>query len=274
MSRSRMRRRSANGDDAGTAPDQFGVQSVEIAADVLKALASQGRALPLRELAAAAGMQRAKVHRYLVSLRRAGLVTQDRETGAYRIGPAAVTLGLAGLRSISPLRQLMDALPALRDRIDETVTLAIWGDAGPTIVAMEESSHVVTMNLRVGSVLPVAGTAIGRVFAAYLPPAKTKAFIAAERRPRRAPGPPTPRLLAGQVKEIERRGLSRAHAPLLPGVDALAAPVFGYAGTLVAVICAVGRSATMDSSWEGKLARTLHATARALSHDLGFTDPG
>ena len=58
-------------------------------------------------------------------------------------------------------------------------------------------------------------------FAAYLPRGKTAPFIAAERRPR-ATGAraPSAKLLTAQIKEIERRRLSRAHAPLLPGVDA------------------------------------------------------
>src|SRR5688500_1553287 len=51
-----------------------GVQSVGIAAQVLKALAAHGGVLPLKELAAATGMPRAKVHRYLASLRTAGLI--------------------------------------------------------------------------------------------------------------------------------------------------------------------------------------------------------
>ena len=77
--------------------ERGGVQSVGIAATILKALAAGGGVLPLKHLAAATGMPRAKVHRYLASLRGAGLITQDAETGHYAIGPEAVTIGLVGL---------------------------------------------------------------------------------------------------------------------------------------------------------------------------------
>jgi DNA-binding IclR family transcriptional regulator len=160
--------------------ERGGVQSVGIAATILKALAAAGGVLPLKHLAAATGMPRAKVHRYLSSLRNAGLITQDPETGHYAIGSAAVTIGLVGLGRLSPIRQLNEALPRLRDRVNETVTAAIWGDTGPTIIAMEESGHVVTMNVRIGSVLPLTTTAIGQVFLAYLPDSRTQHLVAAE----------------------------------------------------------------------------------------------
>jgi len=79
------------------AAERSGVQSVGIAATILKALAAAGGVLALKHLAAATGMPRAKVHRYLSSLRNAGLITQDPETGHYAIGSAAVTIGLVGL---------------------------------------------------------------------------------------------------------------------------------------------------------------------------------
>ena len=113
-------------------PERGGVQSVRIAAEILKALATQGGALPLKNLAIATGLARAKVHRYLTSLRNAGLVSQNL-TGHYQIGPEAVAIGLVGLRGINPVAEVCNALPALRDRINQTprqwrfgVRLAPW----------------------------------------------------------------------------------------------------------------------------------------------------
>ncbi len=253
-------------------PDQFGVQSVEIAARILKALAAVGGTAPLKRLSVATAMPRAKVHRYLVSLRRAGLIAQETD-GQYRIGPAAVTIGLVGLGRSSPVRQISEVLPRLRDRIDETVVLAIWGEMGPTVIAIEESSHVVTMNVRVGSILSVSGTAIGRVFATYLPASVTQSFIAAERGRGQAAAP-SATVLAGLVDEVRKRKLSRVHGAVLPGVDAIAAPVFDHRGQLMAVICAVGRTEAMNTDWDGPIARALDEAATALSHQLGFIGPG
>jgi DNA-binding IclR family transcriptional regulator len=247
--------------------DRSGVQSVGVAATILKALAAGGGVLPLKHLAAATGMPRAKVHRYLASLRGAGLITQDAETGHYAIGPEAVTIGLVGLGRLSPVRQLNDALPRLRNRVNETVTAAIWGDTGPTIIAIEESDHVVTMNVRIGSVLPLTTTAIGRVFLAYLPEAQTQRFVAAEQ----AKAAAAPHQDLTDLSDIRARRLSRASSALLPGVDAMAAPVFDMRGKLVAVMCVVGRAGG-TCSWGGGVARALDQAARNLSRQLGFLD--
>ena len=251
--------------------DRNGVQSVAIAAAILKALAAGGGELPLKGLAAATSMPRAKVHRYLASLRAAGLIEQAAETGHYRIGPAAIAVGLVGLGRTSPVRQVQDALPHLRDAIGETVTAAIWGDRGPTIVAMEESDHPVTMNVRMGSVLPLLTSVIGRVFLAFMPDAATKPLVTAERRARSS-GLPAKEELSGLLADIRARKVASAHSPLLPGVDAIAAPVFDYRGKLVAVICAVGRTDAMRTDEKSPTVKALHDAARALSQRLGHRD--
>jgi DNA-binding IclR family transcriptional regulator len=268
--RGKSRRRADPAGQGGD--DRLGIQSVEVAAGVLKALAAEGGAVPLRQLAAALAMPRAKVHRYLVSLRRAGLVAQDADGGQYRIGPAAVTIGLVGLRGLSPMRQISQALPALRDRVNETVTMAIWSESGPTIVAMEESDHIVTMNVRIGSVLPLLTTAIGRLFAAYLPEPMTRRLIAGERAKRRPGTPPTAET-AGLLAEIRNAGLSRVQGALLPGVDAIAAPVLDHRGMLLAAVCIVGRSEIMDGRATGPVVRALRDCVHDLSRQLGHAGP-
>src|SRR5579864_5166633 len=74
-----------------------GIQSVEIGAEILRTLATFGRPVPLRSLAAKCVMPVGKVHRYLVSLTRAGLVEQDATNGYYGVGRSSIAIGLSGL---------------------------------------------------------------------------------------------------------------------------------------------------------------------------------
>lgn len=253
-------------------PERGGVQSVRIAAKILKTLAFGGGAQPLKDLARATGMARAKVHRYLTSLRNAGLVSQDLDTGHYQIGPAAVAIGLLGLRRISPVAEVCGALPGLRDRINQTVTVAVWSEVGPIVVAMQESDQWATMNIRVGSRLPILTSAIGRTFIAYLPEATVRSLVSAERENALSSGLPTPKIeeLNNLVAEIRKRRLSRAPSALLPGVDAIAAPVFDYRGHLVAVMCVVARSEAKITGWNGSAVRALTEVAADVSVRLGF----
>lgn len=249
-----------------------GIQSVEIAARILRALAEGGGALALRDLAAATGMHRGKVHRYLISLARAGLVSREAEAGRYGIGPLAISAGLAGLNRLDPVRLGYEALPALRDRIGETVVLAVWGEHGATVIALEDSARPVTLNVRVGSILPLRSSAIGRVFAAHLPEPVLKPVLAAEAKRGAASASALPAaILAPILESVRRDGIAAVEGTLIPGLNALAAPVFDQRGALALVLGAVGRRETLAARARGPAAAALMEVAASLSRSLGFS---
>ncbi len=243
-----------------------GIQSVEVAAKILHALAEAGRSLALKDLAKLAGLHPGKAHRYLVSLTRSDLVTQDEATGHYGIGPAAIALGLAGMHSLDVVRTATAALPALRDEINETVLLAMWSPQGPVVFALEESGRPVFMNIRVGSILPLLSTATGRVFASFLPRATTADLLGAEMK---AAGHSHVQVTA-LLDETRRRGIDAVTGDLVPGVNALAAPLFDHKEQIVGVIGALGRSEELSITYDGPTATALLRTAHEISRRLGL----
>lgn len=251
-------------------PARAGIQSVEVAGVILKAMAEAHGPLTLKDLASRAGMHAAKVHRYLVSLTRIGLLEQDPSTGRYLIGPLSLSLGLAALGAINVVRIASAAMPGLRDTIDETIVLTVWGSYGPTIVRFEESSHPVTVNVRVGNVLPLLTTALGRIYGAFVATKQVTDTIEAEMGAGAGPG-----LAREEVSEIfnevRKRRSARIAGDLLPGVSAMAAPIFDHQGHLAAAIGAIGRQADFDTDWDGPIARALRQTAAEVSGRLGHS---
>ena len=246
--------------------ERQGVRSVEIGLRLVRLLAEKAQPLALKDLAAGAGMPAAKAHRYLVSLIRAGLAEQDRESGRYRLGPLALDFGLAALRQLDVLKFGGEALADLRATIDETAMLAVWGNKGPVVARWEESSHPVATNVRAGWVMPLANSATGRCFAAYQPEAVTAPLLEAEfavRPEERARYP-------ARLDEIRAHGLSRVEGDLLRGVASVAAPVFGHTGSIVAVIAALGPQGVFDVAWDGRNAFAVKQAAARLSARLGF----
>jgi DNA-binding IclR family transcriptional regulator len=245
--------------------ERQGVRSVEVGLRLARLLAEKAQPLALKELAAAGGMPAAKAHRYLVSLIRAGLAEQDRESGRYRLGPMALEFGLSALRQLDVLKFGGEVLADLRAAIDETVMLAIWGNKGPVVARWEESTRPVATNVRAGWVMPLLNSATGRCFAAYLPESVTAPLIEAEYLLRPDDRADYPRRLA----EIRAHGLSRVQGDLLRGVASVAAPVFDHAGTIVAVIAALGPQGAFDVGWGGSNAVAVKAAADSLSRRLG-----
>jgi DNA-binding IclR family transcriptional regulator len=261
---------------------QRGIQSIEVGGQVLLSLVHGGRPMALKDLAAVAGMAPAKAHPYLVSFGRIGLVERDAVTGHYFLGPLALQLGMISLQQANPVKVATPLLGPLAQRIGHTVAIAVWGARGATIVRLEESPAAVHVNMRHGTVFSLTNTASGRLFAAYLDAADVKRRLDAARLRRKAdaepagvPGmpaaPPLPawREFERQLSEVRAHGLSRSVGEVLPGVNAMAAPVFDHAGAMVLAITAIGPSAVFDTRWDGALARELRACAGQVSQRLG-----
>ena len=258
-----------------TSAARQGIQSIEVGGRLLEALVANGAPMMLRDLAAAGGMPAAKAHRYLVSFIRMGLVEQSAGTGHYDLGGFSLRLGLASLARLDVVRLATPVLLSLRDQVDETVAMAIWGNYGATVVRWEEARRPVTVNLRTGGVLPLLTSATGRVFAAWLPQEQTRDLLRAELRAQarnpHATGPRTADQAEALFAEVRKRGLSRVEGGLIPGVAAFSAPVFDHEGRLALALTALGHAGVFDSTWSSPVAAALRDAATELSRRLGFT---
>jgi DNA-binding IclR family transcriptional regulator len=261
-------------DNAGERSPQRGIQSIEVGGQLLLALAHRGRPMALKDLARDAGMAPAKAHPYLVSFGKLGLIAQDEASGRYGLGPLALQLGLISLQQFDPVRLATPRIVELAQSLGHTVALAVWGTRGPTIVRVEEAPSAVHVNMRHGTVMSLRGTASGRLFAAYLPRELVLAALAAERADGpgaagRTPGAALDAAFRRQLEQVRRHGLSHIVDGAVPGVSALAAPVFDESGHIVLSLTAIGPSAIFDASYTGPLAAALRRSAEELSRQLG-----
>lgn len=257
-----------NDPDDRSARAQRGIQSVEVGGQLLRALAHKGRPMPLKDLAREAGMAAAKAHPYLVSFAKLGLIEQDPGNGWYGLGPLALQLGLMALQQSDPARLAAQLLPELAQTLGHTVGVAIWGNRGPTIVHLSESPALVYVNMRHGTVFSIADTASGRLFAALQPTDELRALYEEERRLHRGQLPIW-RDFHAQLEGVRRQGLSTVEDSVVPGVNALSAPVRDHQGQLALALTVIGPSPALDTHPEGPVATQLIAAAQALSTRLG-----
>jgi DNA-binding IclR family transcriptional regulator len=251
-----------------------GVQSVEVGGRILSAMILAGQPLMLRDIAAGAKITAPQAHAYIVSFRKLGLVEQDVSSGRYQLGPFALQLGLARLRSSNPLRMTSDAVVSLATEVGLMVTVTVWGTFGPTIVQVQEAVEQLHVNLRAGAVYSLTGTATGRVFATFLPAAVIKPRIAAELRdgPRsqRVGSPMSSEQVAQQLAEIKRLGYATAIGSPIPGVNAISAPVFDHTGQMQLAVTLIGPAGLVDVGQDSPQAQRLLAFTEQLSAQLGY----
>ena len=261
-------------------PQRAGIQSVEVGFSLLEVLSNAGGALMLRDLAAQANMSAAKAHRYLVSFQRLGLVVQDAGSTRYDLGPAALKLGLASLARVDAVKLARTRIGLVMPQISQTLALAVWGNQGPCMVHWEESPQAVTVNLRLGDVMPLLSSATGLCFAAFMATRQAavntrlkvllKDELARAQKLGRQDVPANMTQLTALLDEARRQGLARVINTLLPGVGAFCAPVFDADGHMVLGMVALGSLSTFETDWGGAVATPLKAAAQQLSSDLGY----
>ena len=264
-------------------PKRAGIQSVEVGFSLLKVLSDAGNALMLRDLASKANMSAAKAHRYLVSFQRLGLVVQDAGTTQYDLGPSALKLGLASLSRIDAVKLARVRLSPLMTQIGQTLALAVWGNQGPCIVHWEESPQAVTVNLRLGDVMPLLSSATGLCFAAFMATQQAALNtrlnglllneLARGQKLGRRDLPDNMTQVVTLLDEARQHGMARVANTLLPGVGGFCAPVFDADGHMVLGMVALGSLSSFDADWDGKVATPLKAAAQQLSSDLGYIAP-
>jgi DNA-binding IclR family transcriptional regulator len=248
---------------------QQGIQSIEVGARILQALARATRPQMLRDLAAAAAMPAAKAHRYLVSFARMGLVEQHAESGLYDLGPFALDLGLGALARLEPVTVSGPTLAELREETGQTVALAVWANHGATIVRWLGADTPVSASLRVGAVLPLTRSATGMAFLAFLPQETIAPFLKKELADHQRQGltPVTREEVDQLIALTRRRGFART-SDFIPGISGIAAPVFDYSGAMTLALIALGYSKPFDAQLE-KISSAVLRKAEALSQRLG-----
>ena len=251
------------------APDpRQGIQSVEIAMSIVEVIERGLGPMSLTQIAQASGMGPSKVHRYLVSLSRVGLVGQSQRSGLYDLGPAARRLGVESLRRMDEVGLVSEHLPGLRDRTAHAVNLAIWGDHRPVLVRWEYGSHALPITVRVGATLPLLTSSVGLVYLAHLPESLTGPLLATQiaTDPH---GAPTTKDLAAICEDVRQRGIAETSGGVIPGVTSLAAPVFPAGESLPLVIAVVLPARIADAAEVARIEVELLRTVATIAIDLG-----
>jgi DNA-binding IclR family transcriptional regulator len=249
----------------------IGIQAVEIACQVLDMIKRADSAVSLTQLADSTGLSPSKLHRYLVSLIRAGFVSQSPVTGHYGLGSAARTLGAVALMRFDGHETVGERVTQLSEALGCSAFVYIWIEIGPVLVKMCSPGYT-EFNLRVGSSIPLIGSACGPVFLAHLPPETTRPVF--ERNINKLNWPQGRNLDARAIErlrnEVRQEAVHWESQSILPGYAACAAPVFDGEGQL---FCVIGLAvAGRKPAEEKRMGRALVEAAAAISTELGFRD--
>jgi DNA-binding IclR family transcriptional regulator len=263
---------------AKTSSDRKGIQSIEIGFRIVDFLVNAGKPVPLKDIAKGTSIAPSNLNFYLVSLVKVGIASQEQSTGFYGLGPYTLKLGLAGLEQFDILAVARDRMVDLANSLGHSVFLGVWGNNGPTIVHRVDAVHSrPVFELRIGSVLPVLRSALGRIFMAHLPEQMTSTLVDAEMADAvrlaaagRSTDVPRNRLeLQALIAQIQKSGMSRCRSGLLSDFTAMSAPIFDHSGTIISALTVMGQIGVLDDNLDGPSARAVKELADLVSADAG-----
>lgn len=249
---------------ASTDPSDGGsdatIKSVAVASLILETLANSGGPVRLADLSRQLSMPRARVHRYLKTLRELGYVSQERNGERYWLGTRLFHLGQAAMEQFEITRIAERPMHALREEFGQTIVLSTPVNGEALVVSTVESENVVQISVRPGARLSALTSAQGRIALAYAPPSVR------ERRLETMPADERAGMEA-RLAGIRERLYEFSSGETLGGINIIAAPILAEGDALSGVLAVVG--AAQDISESRDAIASLKYQAGEISSLLG-----
>lgn len=243
------------------APPQ-GAQAALRAIRLLKIFTAEAPELQLAEISLLSGLNKTTTHRLLQALASEELLDRNPGTGAYRLGPGMMALGVQALSSNDLRLRARPLLKRLAEETGETATLEVPIDDTMLILDEVTSKYFLGASGNVGTRWPIHATSTG------------KALIAFEQR---GPDRLNSELasltsntitqfekLEKELGDIRRRGFAEVVDELEEGLSGVGAVVRGGMGEVLGALSICGPSQRLSENRRAQLGATLCTVASHL----------
>ncbi|HEU6438414.1 MAG TPA: helix-turn-helix domain-containing protein [Nitratidesulfovibrio sp.] len=202
-----------------------GVNSVEIAVSVLDVVSKSNGPVRAVDIAKAVGLSKSRLHKYLVSLCRCGMLHQNPRTTLYTLGFKILNLSEAAERHNSVLISVNNALCRMRDNLNVSTGLAIQRGDTLLLTRYNRSNKDVDIDYRDDTLLPIESSAAGKIFQVF-----SDAFLIDSA------------MDSAEFQKIKRQkyAVRSTATEGIPGAKAIACPVFNRENVLVGAAVTMG----------------------------------
>jgi DNA-binding IclR family transcriptional regulator len=243
------------------------VQSVDRAVAVLELLATRGET-GITEIAAVLGVHKSTASRLVSVLEARGLVEQLGQRGKYVIGFGVVRLAGAAIGRLDLATLGLPICQGLADALGETINIAVLDGTAAVNITQARGAAAISAQNWIGQRTPLHATSSGKVLLAHLEPARRKEIVNGPL-PGFTPNTITdPAALTEELDEVLTAGFATTFEELEIGLHAVAVPIFGAGGTLLAAMSASGPAYRLPLRLTKAVAADLAVAAADLSGRL------
>jgi len=260
--------------------NQNGTQAVDRAARLLAEVVHSADPMTFTGLSATTGLAKSTTSRLLLALERNGLVRRD-DHGRFLPGEMFVSFAWRGGAGAGLVAVAQPFLERLGKATGETVNLGVSRNGMVEQIAQVDSKYLIGGTNWVGMSVPLHCSALGKVLlafgAAQLPafqpdqPGRPDRPDRPDRLERRtAKTITTEAALRADLAGVRARGYAVTDEELEPGLVAVAAPIYGYDGSVVAALSVSAPASRMTRDGLAATAGQCVEEAAGLSAVLGY----
>ncbi len=233
---------------------------------VLEAIAGEDGPTTLAGLATKVGLPKPTVHRLLLQLGSAGLVSREPEGKRYAVGQRLSQLALKVLANSSRRGARHAILQGLVAELGETCNLTMLDGAEVLYLDRVETASPLRVNLQPGSRVPLHCTASGKLLLALLPAPRRARLLAQLAMPRHTAQTLTTRVeLEKELKRVRADKVSTDNEEFITGLVCVAVPIVAQDGHALAAVAMQAPVARMPLERSIGHAPRLRTAALALA---------
>ena len=251
----------------------YNITSVQRCLRLLSLFSEAPAGLSATEVTKLSGLPVSTVHRFLVNLQAAGFLDCSAK-GKYHLGIACFSIGHAALGQLDIRRLSLPYLQALNQHTRETIHLTVRQGQTAVYVEKLDSPEHLRIFSRIGALVPLYCTAVGKVLLAYMPQAELETTLS-QIEPRRL----TANTIASR-QELEQhlhRVRKAGHAFDLeehePHIRCIAAPIWDHTGAVNASLSLTAPAVRMAVPRLRQLAPLIQEAGLRISRELGYQGP-
>ncbi len=245
--------------------NQNGTQAVDRAARLLSEVVHSADPMTFTGLSTTTGLAKSTTSRLLLALERNGLVRRD-DHGRFLPGEMFVSFAWRGGAEAGLVAVAQPFLERLGQATGETINLGVASQGLVEQIAQVDSTFLIGGTNWVGLSVPLYCSALGKVLLAYgtaqLPPGPLE--------PRTDKTITSEAALRADLAAVRTRGYAVTDEELEPGLIAVAAPIFGFDGTVIAALSVSAPVNRMARSDVADVGAQCVVQAAGLSAVLGY----
>ena len=264
-----MAKRKTTGKTAPNANSER-LSSVATAIHLLKAFSEDEVQIGISALARRLSLAKSTVHRLATTLVAEGLLEQDRDSGKYHLGVALFRLGALVRQRMDVSNEARPYLYELREKINESIHLAILDGDEIMYVYNLEGTHAIRVRSDIGVRKPIHCTAEGQAILAFQPSATIERVIAAGLAPRTPKTITSPEKFIKALGAVRQRGCAIEDEESEPGMVCVAAPIRDDSGAVVAAVGIAGPATRLTRKSIASVTPSVIAAAEQVSARLGY----